>query len=322
MSDEPKIKHRYYYFDPSVAANSVFVVLFGITAIGHTIQLIRKKTWYFIPFTIACYFEAIGYVGRALNASQTPDWTFGPFLMQALLILLGPALYAASVYMVLGRLIRLLDAHHLSIVRTNWLTKIFVAGDVVSFLVQGAGGGILSNAKTKKDQDLGNAVLLVGLAVQVVFFGLFIITTVLFHIRIIKKPTQRSFSITAPWRQFILALYASSVLILIRSIFRMIEYGAGSDSVLQQSEAYLLALDGALMFLVAVIFLWYHPHKILVGYKDASGTDNEGGYHSRDGSRGEILPMGAPTRTLSARDARAAKRANEGTTAPQYGYAN
>lgn len=38
--------------------------------------------------------------------------------------------------MILGRLIRALDAEDLSIVRTKWMTKIFVIGDVLSFAAQ------------------------------------------------------------------------------------------------------------------------------------------------------------------------------------------
>jgi hypothetical protein len=62
--------------------------------------------------------------------------------MQLLLLLLAPALYAASIYMILGRLIRLLDAEKYSIIRTRWLTKLFVLGDVVSFAVQGIGASL------------------------------------------------------------------------------------------------------------------------------------------------------------------------------------
>lgn len=62
-----------------------------------------------------------------------------PYIIQSLLLLLGPALLAASIYMVLGRIIGLLDAGDLSVIRPKWLTKIFVAGDVLSFLAQSAG---------------------------------------------------------------------------------------------------------------------------------------------------------------------------------------
>lgn len=59
--------------------------------------------------------------------------------MQGLTVLLAPIFFAASMYMVLGRIIRLVDANSYSPIRVNWLTKIFVAGDVISFFVQAAG---------------------------------------------------------------------------------------------------------------------------------------------------------------------------------------
>lgn len=83
--------------------------------------------------------EAVGYAARCVAVKEAPNFTLTPFLIQTLLILLAPALMAASIYMVLGRLIRLLDAHEYAIVRTTWLTKIFVVGDVLSFMTQSAG---------------------------------------------------------------------------------------------------------------------------------------------------------------------------------------
>ena len=53
----------------------------------------------------------IGYVGRAISATQHfNDWTLGPFIVQSLLLLIAPALLAASVYMQLGRIVQLLEA--------------------------------------------------------------------------------------------------------------------------------------------------------------------------------------------------------------------
>ncbi len=83
--------------------------------------------------------ETLGYVGRAIASKEAPDFTLSVYIMQTLLILLGPALLAASIYMILGRLIRLLGAEEYALIRTNWMTKIFVTGDVISFLAQGAG---------------------------------------------------------------------------------------------------------------------------------------------------------------------------------------
>lgn len=59
--------------------------------------------------------------------------------MQSLFVLLAPILYAASVYMFLGRIITFLQGKHLSYVPVQLMTKIFVGGDILSFIVQGAG---------------------------------------------------------------------------------------------------------------------------------------------------------------------------------------
>ena len=62
-----------------------------------------------------------------------------PYIIQSLLILLGPTLFAASIYMILGRIMRLTNGEAHSIIRVNWVTKIFVLGDVLSFLAQSGG---------------------------------------------------------------------------------------------------------------------------------------------------------------------------------------
>ena len=59
--------------------------------------------------------------------------------MQSLLILVAPALFAASIYMELGRIILLVEGEKHAIIKRRFLTKIFVAGDVLSFITQGSG---------------------------------------------------------------------------------------------------------------------------------------------------------------------------------------
>lgn len=105
-----------------------------------------------------------------------------------------------------------------------------------------------------------------GLGIQVIFFGFFIVVTVVFHRRIINHPTPKSYSVGSPWKSFLWVLYASSVLIMIRSIFRMIEYAGGSDGDLMQKEIYVYVFDSILMLIVAGLFVVYHPSRILVQY--------------------------------------------------------
>jgi hypothetical protein len=83
--------------------------------------------------------EWIGYIGRAISSQESPNWTLGPYLIQTLFILLGPALFAASIYMELGRIILLTHGEKHSIIKKRWLTKFFVLGDIISFFTQASG---------------------------------------------------------------------------------------------------------------------------------------------------------------------------------------
>lgn len=92
---------------------------------------------WFLPLTV----EIVGFGGRIISSTEAPLFTDTPYIIQNLFLLLAPALFAASIYMQLGRLIILLEAEHHSIVRRSWMTKIFVTGDILSFVVQGLGRG-------------------------------------------------------------------------------------------------------------------------------------------------------------------------------------
>jgi hypothetical protein len=178
MSDSsttPLYDFKFFHYDPSKVAAIIFAAAFGLSSIFHIFQLFRRRTWYFIPFVIGGLLELIGYIGRIMAAGQTPNWTLTPYIIQSLCLLIAPAFFAASIYMILGRIIQLVDGEVHSIIRARWLTKIFVAGDVISFLAQSSGGGMLAKAKAKKDVDLGENIITGGLGIQVLFFGLFII---------------------------------------------------------------------------------------------------------------------------------------------------
>lgn len=255
--------YQYYNYDPSFAAAAIFVILFAASTLLHIFQLVRKRTWYFIPFVIGGIFEAIGYAGRALSAKETPDWTLMPYIMQSILLLLGPTFFAASIYMILGRLIRLTNGEAHSIVRATLVTKIFLVGDIMSFFAQSAGGGMLAKAKSQDDQKNGERIIIIGLLIQIAFFGFFIVVSALFHYRIALYPTARSRKVQVPWRRYLWILYIASGLIMVRSIYRLLEYVQGKEGVLQSKEAYIYVLDAALMFVVAAIFNAFHPSQII-----------------------------------------------------------
>ncbi|PSN72725.1 RTA1-domain-containing protein [Corynespora cassiicola Philippines] len=255
---------EYYRYEPSLAAAIIFVVLFSVTTLLHMFQSFRKRAWFFIPFLIGGWCEIVGYIGRVLSSKDQEDRT--AFIMQTLLLLLAPAFYAASVYMILARIIILTDGQPFALVRPTWLTKIFVGGDVISLLMQGAGGGIMAGSDDDQDQQqLGENVILGGLFVQIAFFGFFVLVSLLFQYR-----GRNHFPKLAPeitWRKHLYVLYGTSILILIRSIFRVIEYIQGNEGYLMSHEVFLYIFDAVLMLAVMVAMNIVHPGDIAIMLK-------------------------------------------------------
>ncbi|KAM0271414.1 hypothetical protein ACHAQH_009101 [Verticillium albo-atrum] len=74
---------------------------------------------------------------------------------------------AASIYMILGRIILLTDGELHSPIRRRWLTKFFVIGDVPALLAQSSGGGIMSSDNgTNNSFHTGETVIIAGLYIQ------------------------------------------------------------------------------------------------------------------------------------------------------------
>ncbi|CAG2011041.1 unnamed protein product [Fusarium graminearum] len=265
-----KLDFKLYRYTPSLPGAIVATVVFGILSCLHIWRFSRARAWYFIPFTVGGVFETIGYAARIVshnNKESVPAYS-----VQAILILVAPALFAASIYMILGRIIISLRAQHLSLIPVRWLTKLFVCGDVVSFSLQAAGGGIQASG-TIKAYDLGEKIIIVGLFIQIVVFGFFVLTSTLFHRRCKKNPTLAVRQLAFPWKLDLAVLYTVSIIILVRSIFRVIEYLQGNDGYLISHEVFLYIFDAILMAIVMVVFLiWYVDH---LRYKDEDGYELE-----------------------------------------------
>ncbi|KAF2631898.1 RTA1 like protein, partial [Macroventuria anomochaeta] len=190
--------------------------------------------------------EVIGYGGR-IGANKATD-SLEPYIIQSVFLLVPPSLFAASIYMTPSRVMRGLGpaAEQFSIIRIDWLTKTFVIGDVFAFLVHSTSAGYMAAGTSPKT---GEIIVIFGLMVQITSFELFVMSAVLFHKRYNARFGARG---SFYWEKIMLMLYVTSALILVRSIFRIIEYGAGSGRYLLRNEWPLYIFDAVLM--VAVTF--------------------------------------------------------------------
>lgn len=181
-----------------------------------------------------------------------------PFAIQNVFILLGPVLFAASVYMTLGRIISAIGAKQNSLIPIRWLTKTFVAGDILSFVVQGGAAGLMV---TGSNAAIGQDIEMVGLLIQVIMFAFFVVTALVFQIRTQRDPRFESDGLIS-WKRHLYLLYAVSLLIMIRSIFRVVEYGMGTNGYPLTHEWTLYIFDSLLMWSVMVSWLIWYPGEL------------------------------------------------------------
>jgi len=128
-----------WFYNPSIAAAVIFGLFFLAITVIHTYQLVRTRTWHWIPFVLGGYCETAGYITRAVGASQIPAFTLAPYIVNAVLILVAPALFAASMYMDLRKIVRLTEGEKLLPMSAKLLTPVFVFGDLICFFLQFAG---------------------------------------------------------------------------------------------------------------------------------------------------------------------------------------
>ncbi|KGO75610.1 RTA-like protein [Penicillium italicum] len=238
--------------------------------------LTKSRCWYFIPFEIGGIFQIIGYICRA--TSHDNFYGIPLFAIQTLFILVTPPLYAASIYMILGRIVTYLQAKHLSMMPVKWMTETFVTGDFLSFLLQCAGGYLMDTGGSLR--EAGSNTTIGGLVVQLLFFGFFVIVTTVYHFRISRQPTPRSQSDREQTHgdgfrhrnrfTILIGLYIVSLLILVRSVFCFVEYKEGYNGYTMRHEVFMYVFDGLLMLIAIVVMNVCHPAKILGDGKDGS----------------------------------------------------
>lgn len=203
--------------------------------------------------------EVVGFAGRIASNEATAELM--PYVIQSVFTLIPPSLFAASIYMTLGRIMRGLGpaGEACSIIKVSWLTKVFVIGDVFAFLIQSGGAGFMAAGD---DPTMGEIIVIVGLVVQIIFFGLFVTASVIFQLRYRKSGTHSLPYGDFGWRGMLMMLYATSALILARCLFRIIEYAMGADAYLLKNEWTLYVFDALLMAITMGIFYHWYPSQI------------------------------------------------------------
>lgn len=281
-----------YRADLNLGANVFFCVIFGVVMLWHFIVGGLFKYWYFFfMFGIGSGLDFGGYLARAVSA--TDETAINPFLVQIIVLTIAPAFIMAGIYYLLGRQIVYLGDRY-SWLKPRWFSYIYVTCDVISLVIQAIGGGMAATALADNDDtDSGTHVMVAGIAFQVLTMSTFIIVGGNFALRSwFRALPEVKFSVTnflslffnvgkanelyshlepeynpdfahvrnrKLGRYVFPAIFTSTVLVYIRCIYRLVELAEGWTGFIIRHEAFLFALDGAMILLTCFIFVPLHP---------------------------------------------------------------
>ncbi|EAW17804.1 RTA1 domain-containing protein [Aspergillus fischeri NRRL 181] len=272
---------EFYPYTPSATAGYAFMSVFGIATVAHIILMFPYRAAYFIPlilggicpspvpspssnakYTADSAGETFGYYGRAWSHREGRT-AIGPWALQEILILCAPPFIAASIYMVLGRIIRAFNAEHHSSIRTKWLTPIFVLNDVICFLTQLAGAGVQVTGDPHV-MAIGKKAVLVGLVFALVVFGVFVWVAAAFHRRLDAEPTAVVRECPRlGWKRYMWAIYVSCGMLMVRNLVRTVQFGSRKGSALNTEEAFIYVFDAALMAGSILVLVVWHPGRLV-----------------------------------------------------------
>ncbi|KAJ8096426.1 RTA1 like protein-domain-containing protein [Lipomyces tetrasporus] len=287
---------NYYSYRINLAANAAFLALFSLSFLGYvlTYAITRRGLAFTIALLLGLAFEILGYVGRILSWKN--QWQDTGFLMQICCLTIGPAFISAGTYLCLRRIVYTFGPTN-SRLAPEWYTRVFIPCDVISLVLQAVGGALASIASQNNDSvDLGDNIMIAGLAFQVFTLLVFISCGVDFGIRSYRRYSQlgeeafdqssaaRNIRGSVLFKGFIAALSLSTICIFWRSVYRVAELSDGWTGPLMQRQGLFIGFEGVMVIVATVVLNIFHPSVCIkemmegaggLGGKRAASTDSE-----------------------------------------------
>ncbi|KAJ7743906.1 RTA1-domain-containing protein [Mycena maculata] len=263
------VEDSQYGYIPHEYAAIIFVVLFGFSTALHVGQAIYYRMWWLFLTAVLCGLgELVGWSGR-LWSSFSPSFS-NPFMMQITSTIISPTPLIAVNFILLSWIVTRLGSCY-SRLTPIWYTIIFVSCDIVALVIQGAGGGIASAADTVSGTNLGAHIMLAGIVFQFIAIIVYSTLAVEFLWRYSKdlpvprvQGTVSDRGLLDPKLKTMIAALAFSTLVLfIRSIYRIIELATGWNGRIIHTEVYFNVLDGGMVVLAIFTINFAHPGRLL-----------------------------------------------------------
>ncbi|KZP15033.1 hypothetical protein FIBSPDRAFT_1048403 [Athelia psychrophila] len=287
MSNSTSEQIIYGGFVPKRSLAYVGLICYGIVSLAFLTFLVTRPPRYMLVIAIGSTSMALGFAFREIFIGD--PYSEGKFIIQDLLILLSPCFFLAGDYMILSRLAVSLTTPSTPVsekclmIPATRISKIFVWGDVATFLIQAIGGSMTTQAA---HANLGKKIALIGLILQLVSFGLFTCLLIAFGLRV-RKLFPEVWALSSrtggkDWRILLVVTGITCIGILVRSAFRILEFSQGGTGYITMHEAFFYLFDSLPLFLAISLYVFVWPP----AYTHPKGMEKLDGM--------ETYPMRAP----------------------------
>ncbi|KAF9432901.1 hypothetical protein BGZ76_010165 [Entomortierella beljakovae] len=295
-------------YDPNFTGNLILGIIYVLLGLAFSFHCYRHKDKWAICLPIGAIASGAGYFIRLTFDRKTV--TLGPFILMNCLVVISPSFFLAFNYMLYGRFITAIDPKFgnnsgseskmekskFSFIPPLIVGRTFIISDIVSFFIQVGAGGIQASAADTDPElsKMGDKLFLAGVTVQGISYLLFTILLTFAFLRLIEDrkknyPSQLEKGWTGldiDTLYIVGGLYLSSVFIIIRSLYRIIEFTQGYEGYLITHEVFLFVLDAAPLVLAIGVWAFLWPSALLNVIKERTRaneqTMNDSGVDTRN----------------------------------------
>lgn len=259
-----------YGYTPAFSLAAFAAAWFFLFLIVHLVQTIRYRSWYFVVFPIGLLFEIIGYIARSLSAKKNP-YHLLYFILNYFFIVTAPVFLAAGIYTILSALIPRLGKRY-SFLPPTVILWFFITSDVIATVVQVAGAALIGvRQSNREDPTLANNILLGGLAYQAFSLGVFVIISGSFLFRARREIRTRGGKLSG----FCIAFAVATILVYLRTCFRLAETAEGLGGHLYSNEVYFACLEFAPVAAAVLLFAIWFPGRCVGNKVRVTDLDKE-----------------------------------------------
>ncbi|KXJ87059.1 RTA1 domain-containing protein [Microdochium bolleyi] len=289
------VLYSLYVYKPSNMAPAIFAVLYGISTVAHIWQCHRYKAFRLVGLQCVCgVLFTVGYALREYGAFNylyrkgTDDRSpLLVYIFSQVFIYVCPPLLELANYHVLGRIFHFVPSA--APIPAPFILRIFGGLMAVVEALNALGAALSSNpTSTSASQALGAHLAVAAVCMQLGIIAIFFVLAGMFQHRLSSVRAAAARSRTGGIQEdngglreaqvILVVMYASMLLILARTVYRLVEHLPGSDhtrrditnlaalqalSPLLRYEIFFLVFDGALMLANSILWNVWHPGRLL-----------------------------------------------------------